>query len=405
MATRVSKPAFNIREKLSELDRPVRNHGTQLMQSADAAESFDLVRAGRKNIIINGEHKIWQRGSSISSPAGTGLIFGSDRWMFEEGCSQLVATISRSADTPDGEGFQYSAQFNVDTVESAIAGGDYAQYMYFVEGYDAARLEWGTAKAKPATLSFWFKTTIAGDHYVVINSSGGVDTWGTVIHSLANTWKKHVVTIDPPASGTWLNDHRRGIEIRIGLCNSASVAVSDWDKWYHGGGAYNGFSTAHSNLILTQNNKAWLTGVQLEEGKVATPFEFRSYAEELALCQRYFTVWPPRSGGIPAWPIYTGGSQASAHVWIPHTMRTVPTPTDKGTGTSTTTGHAYNNNGNSVSSRYANGTSPTLSCGGDSDNGHYGLNMHFGSYQSGGHEADTASWNGTSPGIFLDAEL
>ena len=287
MTVNVSKPAFNIREKLSELDRPVGNHGTQLMQSADAAESFDLVRAGRKNIIQNGDQKIWQRYTSKQSPSGTGLNFISDRWMFEEGCQQLVATLSQSTDTPAGEGFQYSAQINVDTVESAISG-DFAQYMYFVEGYDMAHLEWGTAYAKPATLSFWFKTTISGDHYVAINSNGGVDTWSTRIHSPTNTWKKHVVTIDPPKSGTWLNDNRRGLEIRIGLCNSSSVAVSDWDKWYHGGGGYNGFSTSHSNLILTQNNKAWLTGVQLEVGTVATPFEFRSYAEELALCQRYY---------------------------------------------------------------------------------------------------------------------
>jgi len=287
MATRVSKPEFNIRQKLSELDRPVGTHGTQIMKSVDAVESFDLVRAGRKNIIQNGDQKIWQRYTSKQSPAGTGLNFISDRWMFEEGCGELVATLSRSTDTPAGEGFLYSAQINVDTVESTISG-DFAQYMYFVEGYDMAHLEWGTAYAKPATLSFWFKTTISGDHYVAINSNSGVDTWSTRIHSPTNTWKKHVVTIDPPITGTWLNDNRRGLEIRIGLCNSSSVAVSDWDKWYHGGGGYNGFSTAHSNLILTQNNKAWLTGVQLEVGTVATPFEFRSYAEELALCQRYY---------------------------------------------------------------------------------------------------------------------
>ena len=287
MTINISKPEFNLREKLSELDRPVGTHGSQLMRSHDAVESFDLVRAGRKNIIQNGDQKIWQRYTSKQSPSGTGLNFISDRWMFEEGCQQLVATLSRSTDTPAGEGFLYSAQINVDTVESAISG-DFAQYMYFVEGYDMAHLEWGTAYAKPATLSFWFKTTISGDHYVAINSNGGVDTWSTRIHSPTNTWKKHVVTIDPPKSGTWLNDNRRGLEIRIGLCNSSSVAVSDWDKWYHGGGGYNGFSTSHSNLILTQNNKAWLTGVQLEVGTVATPFEFRSYAEELALCQRYY---------------------------------------------------------------------------------------------------------------------
>tara|TARA_B100000131_G_scaffold146796_1_gene142746 strand:+ start:493 stop:1653 length:1161 start_codon:yes stop_codon:yes gene_type:complete len=288
MVVRVSKTAFNLRDKLNQLNPPVGSHGSQLMKSADAEESFDLVRAGRKNIIQNGDQKIWQRYTTRQSAAGTGLIFISDRWMFEEGCSQLVATVSRSTDTPGGEGFQYSAQINVDTVESTITSGDFAQYMYFVEGYDMAHLEWGTAYAKPATLSFWFKTTVAGHHYVSINSNGGTDTWSTRIHSPTNTWKKHVVKIDPPTSGTWLDDNRRGIEIRIGLCASPSVHQSTWNKWYHGGNAYNGFATANSNLVFTQNNKAWLTGVQLEVGTVATPFEFRSYGEELRLCQRYY---------------------------------------------------------------------------------------------------------------------
>lgn len=288
MTVNVSKPAFNIREKLSELDRPVGNHGTQLMQSADAEESFNLVRAGRKNLIINGEHKIWQRGTSTQSAAGTSLVFGSDRWMFEEGCTQLVATISRSYSVPDGERFQYSAQINVDTAETSITSGDFAQYMYFVEGYDFASLRWGTAHAKPVTLSFWFRTTVSGDHYVSFNSNGGTDTWSTLIHSPADTWKKHVVTVDPPTSGSWGATNGRGLEIRIGLCASPSVHQSVWDKWYYGGAAYNGFSTANSNLILTAGNKAYLTGVQLEEGTVATPFEHRSYGEELALCHRYY---------------------------------------------------------------------------------------------------------------------
>ena len=161
MTVRVSKPVLNIREKLSELDNPVGNHGSQLMKSADAAESFSLVRAGRKNMIHNGDQRIWQRYTTKQSAAGTSLIFISDRWMFEEGCGELVATVSRSTDTPSGEGFQYSSQINVDTVESAIGTGDFAQYMYFVEGQDIVHLEWGTRYAKPVTLSFWFKTTVS----------------------------------------------------------------------------------------------------------------------------------------------------------------------------------------------------------------------------------------------------
>ena len=229
MTVYVSKPVFNLREKVSELDRPVGNHGSQLMKSHDVVESFDLVRAARKNILINGDMRIWQRGSSIASPAATGKIYGPDHWMFEEGCTQLVATLSRSTDVPYDQGFEYSAQLNVDTPESAIDSSDFAQYMYFAEGNDVSHLRWGTNYAKPVTLSFWFKTTLAGWHYVSFNSENGVDTYGASIYSPANAWKKHVVTVTPPEQGTWVQGNGRGLMIRIGLMNSANVAQSAWN--------------------------------------------------------------------------------------------------------------------------------------------------------------------------------
>ena len=288
MVVRVSKPEINLRDKLNKAEPPIGVHGSQLLKSKSTSESFDLVRAGRRNLIINGDMRIWQRTNGNAVTGATGLKFGPDRWMFEEGCGQLVTVLTRSTDTPLDQGFKYSFQLSPSTAESGLDAGDFAQYMYFVEGYDFAPAQWGTINAKPCTLSFWLKTNCGGQHYVSFNSFSGVDTWGTSIRSTANVWEYHVITVPPPMTGSWNTTNSRGLEIRIGLVRSGSVTQANSEQWYHGGSNYNGFADAHSDWAFNTAHNAYLTGVQLEIGSQATPFEHRPYAEELALCQRYY---------------------------------------------------------------------------------------------------------------------
>ena len=288
MVVRVSKPEINLRDKLNKAEPPIGVHGSQLLKSKSTSESFDLVRAGRRNLIINGDMRIWQRSNGNAVTGATGLKFGPDRWMFEEGCGQLVTVLTRSTDTPLDQGFKYSFQLSPSQAESGLQTGDFAQYMYFVEGYDFAHTQWGTINAKPCTLSFWFKTNMGGQHYVSFNSFSGVDTWGTSIRSTANVWEYHVITVPPPMTGSWNTTNSRGLEIRIGLVRSGSVTQANSEQWYHGGSNYNGFADAHSDWAFNTAHNAYLTGVQLEIGSQATPFEHRPYAEELALCQRYY---------------------------------------------------------------------------------------------------------------------
>ena len=289
MAVRVSKPEINLRDKLNKAEPPIGAHGSQLLKSKSTSETFDLVRAGRRNLIINGDMRIWQRSNGAAvSHSGVSLTFGPDRWMFEEGCGQLDAELSRSTDTPLDQGFKYSFKLSPTTVESGLDAGDFAQYMYFIEGYDAAPAQWGTINAKPCTLSFWLKTNTGGEHYVTLNSFGGTDTWSTSVRSTINVWEHHVVTIPPPMTGTWNYTDGRGIEIRIGLMRTGSVTVSKSGQWFHGGSGYNGFAEAHSDWPFNTAHAAYLTGVQFEIGNQATPFEHRPYPQELALCQRYF---------------------------------------------------------------------------------------------------------------------
>ena len=322
MTVRITKPEFNLREKLSELDKPTGLKGNELMRSETTQEARDVIGAGRRNLIINGDMRIWQRTDGAAVTGATSLKFGPDRWMFEEGCDNLVTTLSRSTDTPSGQGFKYSFQLSPSTVESTHESGDFAQYMYFIEGYDFAPAQWGTADAKPCTLSFWFKTSMGGQHYVTVCSSGGVDVWSTSITSIANAWEHHAITIPPPTTGTWNTTSGRGLEIRIGLMESPSVTVATSELWYHGGSAYNGFADAHSEWAFSTSNNAYLTGVQLEIGSQATPFEHRPYAEELALCQRYFTF-------IPSGTVFPGrGNSGSSYIYsypLPVPLRASPT--------------------------------------------------------------------------------
>jgi len=288
MAVRVSKPEVNLRDKLNKAEPPIGAHGSQLLKSKSTSETFDLVRAGRRNLIINGDMRIWQRSGGADVTGATGLKFGPDRWMFEEGCANLVTTLTRSTDTPYDQGFKYSFKLSPSQVESALDSSDFAQYMYFIEGYDAAPAQWGTINAKPCTLSFWFKTNMGGEHYVSVNSHAGTDTWSTSIRSTMNVWEHHVITIPPPMTGSWYYTNGRGIEIRIGLMRSANVTQANSGQWFHGGGNYNGFADAHSDWAFNTAHSAYLTGVQFEIGSQATPFEHRPYAEELALCMRYY---------------------------------------------------------------------------------------------------------------------
>ena len=332
MAIRVSKPEVNLRDKLNKAEPPIGAHGSQLLKSKSTSESFDLVRAGRRNLIINGDMRIWQRsnGADVSKDSSNGLKFGPDRWMFEHGCGQLVTTLSRSTDTPSDQGFKYSFQLSPTTVESALDSCDFAQYMYFVEGYDFAPAQWGTINAKPCTLSFWFKTNMGGEHYVSFNSSSGVDTWGTSIRSTMNVWEHHVITVPPPMTGTWNYTSGRGVEIRIGLMRSGTVIQANSGQWFHGGSGYDGFADAHSDWAFNTAHSAYLTGVQFEIGSQATPFEHRPYAEELTLCQRYFSIYHPTT---QEW-IYFEGSTNNHKWWqtyVPTGMRGEPSVTLKGT--------------------------------------------------------------------------
>ena len=282
MTVRANKPAFNIREKLKELTHSIGLKGRELMRAATVQEARDLVSAGRRNMIINGDMRIAQRGTSQNiTPSDTQEVYAVDRLQFAFERGDLSTTISQSTDAPDG--FSNSAK-----VEVTTAGTDWCLWSYKFEGQDVQHLGYGTSKAKPVTLSFWVKSNLPGQYTAELYNT---DSTRSISYAYtidkANTWQKITHTFPGDTVGTFNNDNEPSLQVSLFL---------DTDDVFTGGtfqsnwAATSNVNRAVGNVRFSQTlgNDFYITGLQLELGKNATEFEHRSYGEELALCQRYF---------------------------------------------------------------------------------------------------------------------
>ena len=284
MTVRVNKSSFNIREKLSELERPIGLKGSELMRSETAQEARDLVRAGRKNLIINGDCRINQRfGSGTYTLTSANSYFVVDRFKtWAVGGGEF--TIQRSDDAPPG--FKNSLMYTVSTADSSLGSGDYYVVQHRVEGYNFAHLNWGTSDAKPVTLSFWVKADVTGKYGISFWPGGQGHNYVTSYSiNTADTWEYKTITIPGATGGTWLTDNSTGFGIWWDFGVGTTYTTATTETW----GQSAKFAPSDTlQMIKTNGAKFRMTGVQLEVGKNATEFEHRSFSEELALCMRYY---------------------------------------------------------------------------------------------------------------------
>ena len=328
MTVRVTKPAFNLRSKLTELNVPVGTHGSQLMKSNDAADSFSLVRAGRKNLIFNGAMQINQRnGGSSVTVDGTGT-YNLDRWCVHEATGGSVSC-NMDGDPPNysnagvGE-FQKAMQIACASTDTSISSSENVQFFQNIEGYNCAHLEWGTIRAKPVTLSFWVKTNKEGIYSVGLENNGADrNCIREFHHDGTHKWQKFSMTYPGCTDGTWVKNNGLGIRVRFCLTSADQYGDGKDGKWVGSDELHAGRQT---NFMDNTSNRFFITGVQLEEGSVATPFEHLSYGEDLALCQRYY--WQVndntyrRIGGYKR-----NDSNVHFEIQSPVPMRIAPVPT------------------------------------------------------------------------------
>jgi len=279
----------------------------------------DTTFGGMRNRIINGAMVIDQRNAGAAVTIDGGAVFTIDRWQVEDG-SDAVLSAQQSTDVPTGQGFVNSLKVTVTTADSVIGATQYDVITHYIEGYNAADLMFGTAAAQPVTLSFWVKSSLAGQYSATLVNNGGsrINPQAFTINA-ANTWEKKTITYVGDTTGTWLTTNGRGLTLQIFLAEGSN---------YVGSAGWNGSTiyavTGQVNFVGTLNNAIYLTGVQLEKGSAATAFEYRQYGTELALCQRYY--WQAIKGDSQELTVgwYFSTTQISLVMNMPVPMRTGP---------------------------------------------------------------------------------
>jgi hypothetical protein len=238
---------------------------------------------GRRNIIVNGAMQVAQRGTSFTLENASAK-YPVDRFFVQDvNSSSGEATVSQSTTAPTD--FKNSLKIDVTTADTSLAAGDQYKIEYRIEGQDISHLNFGTSSAQTVTLSFYIRSNKTGNTSVaLLNNDNDRAYVATFTIDSANTFERKEITIAGDQSGTWLDTNGIGLRLRWGSFGS-TFQTSSVNQWQ----ANQVMSTNSSpiNFFDSTDNELYLTGVQLEVG-TATPFEHRSFGEELALCQRYY---------------------------------------------------------------------------------------------------------------------
>jgi len=282
MTVRVNKSSFNIREKLSELERPIGLKGSELMRAETAQEARNLVSAGRKNLIINGDFKISQRGNYTSSTNMVNNTYYLDRWISDHGNTVTATFTHITTNLPK----QYRNETNNGLKFEATSSNSNA-YLGFRQKYEfMSHLD-----GKFVTISAWVKSNKPA---VIINYDGSGAPYDYAQHSGSGQWEYLSYT-------TFINSTTYNY-FDIFLINPIT----------------------YSYVPISSGDYVEVTNYQVEVGKNATEFEHRSYGEELALCQRYYQKHTTSADYRVAAIRSNGGSTQGTIQYLYRTMRIQP---------------------------------------------------------------------------------
>lgn len=294
--------------------------GTNTVEATSGPTSTQL--AGQRNKIINGAMMIDQRnaGASISNDT-TGTQYSIDRWaIYGTVAAKFTAQQNAGSVTPPVGYVNYLGI----TSSSAYTVGAAENFRLDqrIEGLNVADLGWGAVGAASVTLSFWVRSSLTGTFGGSLTNSGLTRSYPfTFIVNSANTWEQKTITIAGDTSGTWLTTNGIGLRLMFSL-GSGSTYSGTAGSWANA--AYIS-ATGATSVVGTSGATFYITGVQLEKGATATPFENRLYGTELALCQRYYWNLSPLPYGNPlAMAVSYSATEADAMVQTPVTMRAAP---------------------------------------------------------------------------------
>ena len=283
----------------------------------------------RRNLIINGAMQVAQRGTSATGLGGSSSYFTVDRFaIYGFGSTAGRLTMTQSTDTPNG--FPNSVKLDCTTADTSIGSGEGLIIGQAIEGQNLQQLKKGTSDAEKVTVSFYVKGNANATYTAELRDHDNT-RFNSQEFSVTTSWNRITLTYDGDTTGALDNDNALSLYLFL---------------WLHAGSDFTG-GTHTSNVWHTTGNQRvgdnqtsfydstdrefFLTGVQMEVGEVATPFEHRSFGEEKRLCQRYYQQ------ETVTWQLGVEGTRNTL-LPFPHKVSMRSAPTSTLTGGSATNG-------------------------------------------------------------------
>ena len=286
--------------------------------------------SGRRNIIINGDLRIAQRATSASSLSSGTSYDSIDRYK-----TQIVNagtwTISQSSTAPTDQGFGNSLKMDCTAADTSLGADDFLVVQQVTEAQNLQYLKYGTSSAESITMSFWVRSNKTGTYSIWLfadDNSKTISAPYTI--SSADTWEKKTITFAGDTASSITNDNGQGIRVYFVLAAGSNWTSGTTPTTWQSDSKSIRAPEQTVNLADSTSNEWYVTGIQIEAGSQATPFEHRSLGEELALCQRYFH----KQGGSAYYNIatitnYTTGAMLGT-IRHPVEMRAAPSVTKSG---------------------------------------------------------------------------
>ena len=299
-----------------------------------------------RNMVINGAQNVAQRSSSVADMGGSSGYITVDRFKIDtNGASAGRFTMTQTADGPSG--FANCTKLDVTTADTSIAAGERLFLEQRFEGQNLQRIAKGTSDAQSLTLSFYVKGN-ASATYVAGFYDNDNNRQVSKQFAVTTSWNRITLTFPPDTTGVFNDDNALSMQLRFYLhagSNYTSGTISE--TWIAADGTKS-VGSGTTSIFDSTNRTFFITGVQLEIGTSATPFEHEDFGTTLAKCQRYFISCKGFGSGYTAVAMFRSvyANVAFGAVGFPTEMRATPAVTlfdgSSNTGTLTEDGAAHN---------------------------------------------------------------
>jgi len=267
----------------------VTDGATAMRSLADQVDAVLFTGSSSGNLLINGAMQVTQRSAVGTAVTGitSSAYYTADR--FYTGLATLGTwTQTTIADAPTGSGFRNSLKMACTTADASPAAGDVLFVLQSIEGQNLQAIRKGTASAQTLTLSFWAKSFQTGTFIIeLVDNDNTRSCSKSYTIAVSNTWEYKTIVFPADVTGAFDNDNNSSLSViwwlGAGSTYSSGTLQTTWGAQVNANRA-----VGQTNLASSTSNTFFVTGTQLTVGSVATPFEFKSFAEELFACQRYY---------------------------------------------------------------------------------------------------------------------